>query len=68
MTDTYTCAMCGGTFKKGTPEEEAVAELHEMFGEDVTVEECSIVCDNCWQKVRPDRNTEIFDKWKEVRS
>ena len=51
--DKYECALCGETFEKCKSEEEALAELHEQFGEDVSVEECDIVCD-----------VEIFEEWK----
>ena len=30
---TYICAMCGGVFDKEISEEDAVAELHGLFGE-----------------------------------
>jgi len=50
--DEYECARCGGTFEKALSEEEARAELKEFFG-DVSVGECVLVCDDCWQKIRP---------------
>jgi len=53
MTEQYKCALCGEVFDKDTPEEEALAELHKVFGEDVRVEDCEIVCDTCWKKVKP---------------
>ncbi len=46
----YKCAVCHGVFEKGQTDEEAEAELKETFG-DVPVEECDIVCDDCWQKM-----------------
>lgn len=55
MTETYTCAMCGGVFEKSTPEDEALAELKEFFG-DVSTEDCDVVCDVCWQEIRPDKH------------
>jgi hypothetical protein len=47
----FTCAMCGyvGATR---PEEEALAELKEYFG-DVPVENCVQVCDECWEIVKP---------------
>lgn len=50
----FTCAICDGTFVKKTPEDKALAELKEFFG-DVPVEDCVIVCGVCWEKMRPDR-------------
>ena len=46
----FICAMCGGTFTKSTPEPEALAELHHLFG-DVPLEECAIVCQDCWEQL-----------------
>lgn len=65
--ETYVCAMCGGIFERTTPEEKTIAELHEMFGGDVSPEECDIVCDDCWQKIRPDKNSEELKAWREER-
>ena len=54
----YTCAMCKGVFRKIVPEKEAVEELHDLFGEDVSVEDCGIVCDDCFNEIIPKlRNT-----------
>ena len=59
----YKCAMCGGIFEKTTPEEEAKAELKKFFG-DISINDCNIICDDCWEIVRPDKqeNKTIFDK------
>jgi len=54
MAKKYTCAICKGVFDKVTPEDEALAELKEFFG-DIPVDECEIVCDDCWEKIRPDK-------------
>lgn len=45
----YQCAMCGGIFEKEWTDEEAEAELKEIFG-DVPKENCGIVCDDCYKK------------------
>ncbi len=50
MPDTYTCAVCAGTFSYGWSEEEALAELKENFG-DIPKEDCDIVCDDCYKKM-----------------
>ena len=49
--NTYTCSMCGYIGEK-RPEEEALAELKEEFG-NVSISDCGVVCDDCWEKVRP---------------
>lgn len=49
MSDKFTCAVCGETFDKGWSDEEALAELDKTFG--VPVEECSAVCDSCYNKM-----------------
>lgn len=56
MPATFTCAMCGGVFPS-TPEDEAAAavEKKEIWG-DLPAEQCDIVCDGCWEKIRPDKN------------
>jgi rubredoxin len=56
-TETYTCALCGGVFEKGQSDEEALAESRAYFG-DVPPEELAVVCDDCWEEVRPDRQGE----------
>lgn len=46
MTEQFTCARCGKTYPKAWSEEEAMAELAELFP-GVAVEECAVVCDDC---------------------
>jgi hypothetical protein len=54
MTDReYTCAHCGGTFKRGWSEEEALAEKQQLWG-DLPLEECAQLCDDCFVE---------FNKW-----
>ena len=66
MAEEYKCAMCGEIFKKTISEDDALTELNEQFGEGIAVEDCDIVCDDCWQKVRPDNpnNKEFFELWQ----
>jgi hypothetical protein len=47
MVDTYTCAMCGGTFEKGWSDEDAAAEL-EANCPGMPREACAIICDDCF--------------------
>ncbi len=39
-------------FIKGQPDEDAMAETRENFGE-IEKEECDIVCDDCYEKMFP---------------
>lgn len=55
----FTCAMCGGTFDCGWSEEEALAELQAVWG-DVPPDHCDQVCDECWEKVKPQNNPDLF--------
>jgi hypothetical protein len=47
--ESYTCAACGGR-SKSRPDEEALAEAHELFG-DMPKEELAVVCNDCWRKL-----------------
>ncbi len=47
---TYTCAICGGTFETDRPEEDVIEELNQVFG-NVPIQECEIVCDDCYKKL-----------------
>ena len=48
----FTCEECGETFKRIRPEGEALAEKNLLFP-DVPLEECAIVCDDCFKKLFP---------------
>ena len=56
--------MCGGEFTKARPDEEALAEMTKSFGELPEGEVLSIVCDDCYQKIRPDRNPEMLQRFQ----
>jgi len=62
---TFVCDMCGKEEEEG-PEEVAEAELAKYFpGE--SKEECAVVCDDCWQKIRPENNPlEYTDYLREI--
>jgi len=45
----FICAVCQKTFDKGWSDEESEAELASTFG--VPKEECSLVCDTCYNKM-----------------
>lgn len=57
--NTFKCAVCKGVFSKETPEEEALAELHQNFGDNVSLEECDVVCDNCYNKIMRENNPSL---------
>lgn len=46
----FKCAMCQQTFDKAWTDEEAKAELDEVFGL-YPIEECDIDCDDCYKKL-----------------
>lgn len=48
---TFICDKCG-RIGECQPEAEALAELHEEFG-NVDPADCVVVCDYCWAEVRP---------------
>ena len=66
MSETYTCAMCKREFETDRPESESIDELHQQFGEDISPTDCDVVCDGCWEKIRPDRNEAEFAAWEKV--
>ena len=49
----YTCAMCKGVFQRAQSDEDALAEAQDTFP-GATVEESEIVCEDCYQKIKPD--------------
>lgn len=56
----YQCAMCKGVFDKGWSDEEANQELIDNFGKDIAENEpLDIVCDPCYQKIKPSDNPDI---------
>jgi hypothetical protein len=46
MTDTFTCALCGGVFEKGWTDEEAAAE---RAANGWTGTDCDVTCDDCFK-------------------
>lgn len=65
MAEQYTCAACGETYDKGWSDEEAEGELAETFpGFDV--EECSLVCDDCFQAMKPRTLSPIERQYLEI--
>lgn len=50
--DTFTCALCKGTFEKGRSDAEAAAELGQNFP-GFAAHECDLVCDTCYNTLQP---------------
>lgn len=51
--DSFTCALCGETYEKerdGWSQEQAVAEKEAYFPQ-VSMEDCGIVCDDCYTQI-----------------
>jgi len=57
MTDTFTCAACGGTFLAGWSDEEKRAEAEDVFG-DIPEAERVTVCDDCFGAMERQRVAE----------
>lgn len=57
--DHYTCAECGGVFKKGWSDEEALAEQKLVFGALPPPTENAIVCDDCYNAFHARRTARI---------
>jgi len=52
--------MCGEEFEEGWTDEEAQAEMKENFGENITKEDCEVICDDCYEKIKPSKYPEIL--------
>jgi hypothetical protein len=57
--DEFTCEGCGETFKKGRPDDEALAECRDRFG-NFANGKLAILCDDCF------RNGEAIGAWSPV--
>ncbi len=53
VNNTFTCAVCHCVFDNKGTEEDGDKELSEFFP-DTPKEECDVVCDDCWEKLKPD--------------
>lgn len=52
----YICAKCGGSFED-TRSEEAAQEEARRYWPEGKIEDMAVVCDDCWEIIRPDRVT-----------
>lgn len=51
MTDTFTCAHCGGTFPKAWTDEEAQAEADNQWADELGAGmDMAVICDDCYQR------------------
>ena len=57
----FQCACCKKIFKKGWSDEEALAEKNADFPDDV-VEECVLVCDDCYEQLRKEYPHEFSNR------
>lgn len=48
----YTCALCMKDFEGARSDEEAMAEKAALWG-DIPVEECEVVCEDCFNLIMP---------------
>ena len=51
MARTYVCDECGKVFESEDSDEKAVLELRSNFGPNVKVEDCGVVCDECYANI-----------------
>ena len=63
MTHTFTCSICGETYESDRPEDETIAEMKANFGDDITKDECQVVCDDCYDKIKPEINQGAYSEW-----
>ncbi len=57
----YTCAMCHNTYDKEISDEEAMQETQRYFPR-TKREECGVVCDDCWQLIKPLKTSDQFEQ------
>lgn len=64
--DTFTCAICGGTFAKGWSDEEANAEAQGIFGVDNASksQEMAVICDDCFNHRPPEEVKEMGKEYQ----
>jgi hypothetical protein len=55
----FTCAICKETFNQGWTDEEALQEKKELGWDDVPMDNCMEVCDDCFKKYEKQRKSEL---------
>jgi DNA-directed RNA polymerase subunit RPC12/RpoP len=48
--ESYTCARCGGTFRKVRSDEDAMAEAESLWTPETMADPQAIVCDPCFRE------------------
>ena len=61
----FQCALCKNFYEKGRTDQEAEKECVENFGEQLAhSDDQAVVCDDCYQKIRPDEHPEELEAAK----
>lgn len=64
MGRTYTCSMCERTLESEWTQEEAEAEKTTLWG-DVSLDDCDVVCDDCFKVIGPEGSEELYFHFNE---
>lgn len=56
----YQCSRCKGIFEKGWTDEEAIAEMKRNHGDNITTDDCGVLCDDCYNEFIKWRNSPNF--------
>ena len=53
LMNTYKCARCKNTYEYETDwsEDDRTSEMKANFGDSMTTDQCSLVCDDCYKKM-----------------
>jgi len=57
--NSYTCAMCHQTYDKAWSDDEAMQET-TSYWPNIAAEDCAVVCDDCFKKIKPERQPEQY--------
>ncbi len=57
----YQCSCCNNIYDKGWSDEESEAEMKDLWG-NLPKKERAVVCDDCFQKIHPEKNKELAKK------
>lgn len=68
----FQCAMCGNIYINSWTDEEAEKECIENFGEEMAVKDnCAMICDDCYQKIKPSGHPqelrEATEEWNRMK-
>lgn len=53
---TFVCNRCDRVFNGTRTEEETIAEMRGFFGKSIRVEECVVICDDCFKQIHPENH------------